>query len=57
MPWSFAQLCWGLDALELLLIFVGGLMPWSLFTLKYVGGLMPCIGTTCICIVKMFKMI
>jgi hypothetical protein len=29
-------------------------MPWSLFTLKYVEGLMPWIGTTCICIIKMF---
>jgi hypothetical protein len=32
---------WGLDALEPLLNHVGGLMPWSLFTLNYVEGLMP----------------
>jgi hypothetical protein len=48
MPWSFAQLRWGLDALELLLNYVEGLMPWSFCStttmellLNYVEGLMP----------------
>jgi hypothetical protein len=28
-PGAIVQICWGLDALELLLNYVGGLMPWS----------------------------
>jgi hypothetical protein len=52
MPWSFCSTM----TMELLLNYVGGLMPWSLFTLNYVEGLMPWIGTTCICISRWFTM-